>query len=105
MTGRMNKTDKILQLTALAVIIASITAKAIIGCDDTDVLVVMSIVAIMLYVIFLVCSFFPATWRMTIKQKGKIKDEAAYQNRYRRVLAVFNLVVALLLACLIIFTC
>lgn len=105
MTGRMNKTDKILQLTALAVIVAAIVTKAVIGCDDTGVFAVMSIIAIMLYVIFLVCSFFPATWRMTIKQKDKIKDEAAYQDRYRRVMAVFNLVVALLFACLIVFTC
>lgn len=94
--------EKILEYVALIVIILSIVIKAVLGVDDTGILVVCSFLAIMLYVIFLVCAFFPADWRMTDKQKAKIKDMNVYQMRYRKIFVVINFSIAIISSSLII---
>jgi hypothetical protein len=54
-----------------------------------------------MWLIFFVCSFFPADWRMTEKQKNKINNPMEYPNRYRRIMIVLDVAFAVLFAILI----
>ena len=97
--------EKIFEYMAIILIIGSIVIKALIGVNDIGILVTLSFVAILLYVIFLVCAFFPADWRMTEKQKKKIKDISIYQAKYRKIFVVINFLFSIMSSGFIIFTC
>ena len=101
MEGKFNKTEKILEVCALLVIVIALIVKSMTGETNTGNLVMMGFVSILLYIILLVCSLFPATWRMTQQQKDKIKDLNAYQAAYRKVFVIINFVLCFLMALII----
>jgi len=70
---------------------------------DVGVLVILSFTGILVWLIFFVCAFFPADWRMTEKQKRKIKNPTEYQNKYRKIIIGLDIVVAILFSTLILF--
>lgn len=98
----MKKIDKILIIISALIIVASIIIRAITGANDVGILVMLSFAAIMVWVIFLVCSFFPADWRMTKKQKDKIKDMGKYQANYQTILILIDTLAAISFALIII---
>jgi hypothetical protein len=100
MSGKMTKSEKVLEIIAIIFLIVSIIMRSIIGAKDTGTLVILSFVGILMWFIFLVCSFFPADWRMTEKQKNKINNPMEYQNRYRRIMIVLDVAFAVLFAIL-----
>lgn len=69
--------------------------KCLIGYNDAGTLVILAFIGGMVWLIFLVCAFFPADWRMTENQKKKISDMVQYQNNYRKVLIVIDVVIAI----------
>lgn len=83
MTGKFSRNQKITLLITFLLLIASIVIRVALGIEDTGILVVLSFINILLYVILIVCALFPADWRMTARQKEKIKDMAQYQSKYR----------------------
>lgn len=72
MNNKMSFMEKLLEASAFVLLLLTITVKCIFKVQDMDILITISFVGIMVYVILLVCSFFPADWRMTAKQKEKI---------------------------------
>lgn len=83
MTGKFSKKQKTALWITFLLIIISIVIRTVLGVEDAGILVVLSFINILLYVILMVCALFPADWRMTDKQKEKIKDMAQYQSKYR----------------------
>lgn len=61
----------------------------------------LSFVAILLFVIISIVALFPATWRMTDKEKEKIKDLERYQKSYTRVFVVINMLLSIFMVLLI----
>jgi Na+-transporting methylmalonyl-CoA/oxaloacetate decarboxylase gamma subunit len=94
--------EKVLETLGILLILVSIVYKCFSTITDSGTLVILAFMAIMLYVIFLVCAFFPADWRMTSKQKEKIKDMQAYQARYRKILVIINFAISICSSLLII---
>lgn len=101
MEGHMTATEKIMAVLSLLLMILAIVARSIAGTADIGVLVILAFTGILVWGIVLVCAFFPADWRMTEKQKRRIKNPAEYQNRYRKVLIGLDMLVAILFAVLI----
>lgn len=101
MSGKFTKTEKLILLATLIIIILSLTARLLSGKGDTGTAVILGFTNILLYVIFSVCALFPADWRMTDKQKETIKDREQYKARYRTVLVTVTLVLCLALAAVI----
>lgn len=102
MEGKLTGTEKVLEGVALGLLAISIVVRSLLGVSDTGVLVMLAFTGILLYIILLVCAFFPADWRMTDAQREKIKDMDAYQAKYRRILVGVNLAVSVFSALLII---
>ena len=103
MENKMSNVEKICEIVAITLIILSVIFKCIVGVNDTDTLVMLAFLGVMLFVIFLVCAFFPADWRMTEKQKEKIEDMDLYQAKYRKVFAGINALTSVFVCCLIFF--
>lgn len=99
---KMARWEKVLEILGILIILVSIVYKCFSTITDLGTLVILGFMAIMLYVIFLVCAFFPADWRMTSKQKEKIKDMQAYQVRYRKILVIINFAISICSSLLII---
>lgn len=102
MIGKMTKNEKILASLSFILLIAAIAVKSILGTADTGVLVILAFAGILVWVILLVCAFFPADWRMTVKQKSKIANMVEYQNIYRKVMIGLDVFVAILFAVLVV---
>ncbi len=102
MEGKMTGTEKVLEGLAFGLLVISIVIRCLLGVSDTGVLVVLAFTGILLYVIFWVCAFFPADWRMTDARREKIKDMDAYQTKYRRILVGVNLAFSVVISILII---
>lgn len=103
MENKMSNVEKICEIVAITLIILSVIFKCIVGVNDTGTLVMLAFLGVMLFVIFLVCAFFPADWRMTEKQKEKIEDMDLYQAKYRKVFAGINALTSVFVCCLILF--
>lgn len=103
--NRMTTWEKTFEYLAIILIICSIVIKSLLGVDDVGILVTLSFVAILIYVIFLVSAFFPAYWRMTEKQKEKIKDMSIYQAKYRKIFVVINFLLSIVSSGFIMFVC
>lgn len=101
MSGKMTKSEKIFEMIAILLLAGSIGVKSALGAKDAGILVALSFVGILIWMIFFACAFFPADWRMTEKQKNKIRDLTEYQNRYRRMMIALDIVFAVLFAILI----
>lgn len=99
---KMTTWEKILDIAALLTILFSIVFKILYGVKDTDTLVILAFVGILLFVIFLVASFFPVDWRMTEKQKARIKDMEVYQVKYRKIMVIITFIFSIFSTSLII---
>ena len=66
---------------------------------DKGALLTLVIVALILYTVLCTAALFPATWRMTSKEKEKICDKALYQKKYTNVFVLVNAV----LSCVMVF--
>ena len=102
---KMTVWEKTLESVALILIIVSIIIKAFIGTIDTGIMVMCSFLAVMLYVIFLVCTYFPVDWRMTENQKIKVENMSIYQIKYRKIFVVINFLLSIMSSSVIIFIC
>ena len=68
-------------------------------CDgDMGVVITLSFVAILLFIIFSIAALFPATWRMTDREKEKISDLKRYQEKYTSIFVIVNLVLSIFMA-------
>lgn len=102
MVGKMTKNEKKLASLSFLLLIISIIIRCYIGITDVGLLVILSFTGILMWLIFLICAFFPADWRMTKKQKNKIENLMEYQNKYRMIVISFDILIAILFAFLII---
>ncbi len=109
--GKFTKTEKWILLLSISILVASLVFRAVTWNlnlkilhttgSDVGVTVTLGFVGVMMYVIFFVAALFPATWRMTEKQKEKI-DEDKYQNRYRKMMVGLNFTLSVIFALLVI---
>jgi Na+-transporting methylmalonyl-CoA/oxaloacetate decarboxylase gamma subunit len=99
--SKFNRWQKITELVALAVIIFGGVCKMHHINGDAGVTVMLLFLSIMMYAILTCVAVFPATWRMTDKEKNKIPDLAKYQERYTSVFVVINVVVCLIMLALL----
>lgn len=88
-------------MLSFLIIIAGIFIRVMLGVEEIDKLVIMAFTAIMIYVICLIAALFPATWRMTDAQKKKIGNLEAYQNKYRKVFVILNLLISMMMVFMI----
>ena len=65
-----------------------------------SVVITLSFVAILLFIIFSIAALFPATWRMTDREKEKISDLKRYQEKYTSIFVIVNLVLSIFMALL-----
>ena len=94
--GKFTKTEKWILLLSIGILVASLVFRAVTWNlnlkilhttgSDVGVTVTLGFVGVMMYVIFFVAALFPATWRMTEKQKEKmlifsLGDKARYPIR------------------------
>lgn len=103
MVGKMTLTEKILASLSFAVLVVAIIVRCFIGTGDTGILVMLAFTGILVWLIILVCAFFPAEWRMTEKQKSKIENHTEYQNKYRKIIIGIDFIIAILFSILILF--
>ena len=101
MVGKMTKSEKILTCLSFALLVVAIIVESLIGTTDAGILVILSFTGILVWLIILFCAFFPAEWRMTEKQKSKIKNHTEYQNKYRKIIIGIDIVIAILFSILI----
>ena len=104
MNNSMSLSEKIFELIAIVMMIFTIMGKAVMGANDVQTLILVSFVGIMGFVIFFVCAFFPADWRLTAEQKQKIKDKNLYQANYRKILVFVNFLYCIVM-CGVILSC
>ena len=71
-------------------------------CDgDMGVVIILSFVAILLFTIISIAALFPATWRMTDREKEKIIDLKRYQDKYTSIFVIVNVVLSTFMVLLI----
>ena len=71
-------------------------------CDgDMGVVIILSFVAILLFTIISIAALFPATWRMTDREKEKIRDLKRYQDKYTSIFVIVNVVLSTFMVLLI----
>lgn len=93
--------EKCLELCAFLGILMSSIYKGICCDGDIGIVITLSFVAILLFVIISVVALFPATWRMTDKEKEKIKDLIRYQENYTKVFVVVNMALSIFMVFII----
>lgn len=100
---KMSILEKVLEVVALVLLIVAIIVKSQMGLEKTGYLVMMSFVAVMTYVIFLVAAFFPADWRLTEQGRAMIADREQYQTNYRKALVGVNFAFSIFFCWVILF--
>ena len=65
------------------------------------VYIILSFVAILLFTIISIAALFPATWRMTDREKEKIRDLKRYQDKYTSIFVIVNVVLSTFMVLLI----
>ena len=104
MTGKYTVKEKIALSITLILIIASIIIHDHITTNaDNGTTVITGFVTILLFMILLVCGWFPADIKMTDKQRAKVKDFEKLQNNYRRAIVIANFILCLMLDIMIVF--
>ena len=68
---------------------------------DMGVVIILSFVAILLFTIISIAALFPATWRMTDREKEKIRDLKRYQDKYTSIFVIVNVVLSTFMVLLI----
>lgn len=100
MEGKFNIWQKCLEIVCLVLILASSTYKGLFCDGDMGVVITLSFVAFLLFIIFSIGALFPATWRMTDREKEKISDLKRYQEKYTSIFVIVNLVLSIFMALL-----
>jgi len=103
MTGKYTKKEKITLILTLVLILVSIIIRIMLGINNVGTTVMLAFTNFMFYVIFMVAALFPADWRMTDKQKAKIKDSEKYQGKYRMIIVIITFILCFLLDMAIVF--
>ena len=85
MEGKFNIWQKCLEIVCFVLILASSIYKGLFCDGDMGVVITLSFVAILLFIIFSIAALFPATWRMTDREKEKISDLKRYQEKYTSI--------------------
>ena len=99
--SKFNRWQKILEIITLAVIISSGVCKMFHLDGDIGVAVMLFFLSIVMYAIFSCVAVFPATWRMTDKEKSKILDLTKYQERYTSIFVIINVIVCIIMTLLL----
>ena len=68
------------------------------------IVITLSFVAILLFIIISIAALFPATWRMTVREKEKISDLKRYQEKYTSIFIIVNVVLSAFMSLLILVT-
>lgn len=97
----LTKLEKGLACGSFCILAAAIVLRGILGPADLGVWIVLAVTAVMIWLLFFACAFFPADWRMTEKQRQKIRDPERHQRRYRLAMIGFDAVAGVLFALLI----
>ena len=95
MEGKFNIWQKCLEIVCFVLILASSIYKGLFCDGDMGVVITLSFVAILLF-----AALFPATWRMTDREKEKISDLKRYQEKYTSIFVIVNLVLSIFMALL-----
>lgn len=98
MEGKFNIWQKCLEIVCFVLILASSIYKGLFCDGDMGVVITLSFVAILLFIIFSIAALFPATWRMTDREKEKISDLKRYQEKYTSIFVIVNLVLSIFIA-------
>lgn len=98
MEGKFNIWQKCLEIVCFVLILASSIYKGLFCDGDMGVVITLSFVAILLFIIFSIAALFPATWRMTDREKEKISDLKRYQEKYTSIFVIVNLVLSIFMA-------
>ena len=100
MECKFNICQKCLEIVFFVLILASSIYKGFFCDGDMGVVITLSFVAILLFIIFSIAALFPATWRMTDREKEKISDLKRYQEKYTSIFVIVNLVLSIFMALL-----
>lgn len=104
MEGKFNNWHKCIEITCFVLILASSLYKGLFCDGDMGVVITLSFVAILLFIIISVAALFPATWKMTNREKSKISDLKRYQEKYTSVFVIVNLVLSIFMVLIILVT-
>lgn len=99
--GKFNNWQKCLEILIFLLILVSGIYKGIYCDGDVGIIVILSFVAFLLFIIISAAALFPATWRMTDKEKEKISDLTKYQEKYTSIFVILNLILNLFMSLLI----
>ncbi len=103
MKGKFTRIERTISLTTFLMIVVSIMICCLLKVNDAGTIVMLGFTDVLIYSIFSVCALFPADWRMTEKQKSKIKNIEKYQSNYRKSLILVAFVLCLFIDLGIIF--
>lgn len=95
MEGKFTFAEKVILLVTLITMIFTVIIKMLTGVNDPKTVIAYGIIGLIIYVILLVAALFPATWRMTDSQKSEIYNVDQYQDRYRLLIVLLNLIVCI----------
>ncbi len=101
--AKFTKGQKIVEWIVFFVIIAAGIYKVVYASGDRGSAVILSFVTVLLFAVFTVASLFPATWRMTEKEKKKIDEPIKYQERYTTIFVAINTVISIFMVLLLLF--
>ena len=104
MEGKFNNWHKCLEVACFVLILTSSIFKGFFCDGDMGVVITLSFVAILLFIIFSIAALFPATWRMTVREKEKISDLKRYQEKYTSIFVIVNVVLSVFMSLLILVT-
>lgn len=101
MEGKFSKWEKCLEAGAFLILLTVGIYRIICYEGDAGAVVMLLFTGILLFVVLTVAALFPAMWRMTEKQKEKIKDPSRYQENYRKGMVIVTVALSLGMAVLI----
>ena len=99
MEGKFNNWHKCLEVACFVLILTSSIYKGLYCDGDMGVVIILSFVAILLFTIISIAALFPATWRMTDREK--IRDLKRYQDKYTSIFVIVNVVLSTFMVLLI----
>ena len=104
MESKFNNWHKCLEVACFVLILTSSIYKGFFCDGDMGIVITLSFVAILLFIIFSIAALFPATWRMTVREKEKISDLKRYQEKYTSIFIIVNVVLSVFMSLLILVT-
>ena len=104
MEGKFNNWHKCLEVACFVLILTSSIFKGFFCDGDMGIVITLSFVAILLFIIISIAALFPATWRMTVREKEKISDLKRYQEKYTSIFVIVNVVLSVFMSLLILVT-